>query len=109
MSAPLSKELRTKYGVRSMPVRKDDEVQVWRTTFEIGPLLSRVDCNYCLCRYDKRFNVHSINFRQLQSKRFSLDVHNTKNYLLSIIFYFCHNKKETLNNSIEDVKSVLVK
>ena len=28
MSAPLSKELRTKYGVRSMPVRKDDEVQV---------------------------------------------------------------------------------
>ena len=28
MSAPLSKELRTKYGVKSMPVRKDDEVQV---------------------------------------------------------------------------------
>ena len=28
MSAPLSKELRTKYGVRSMPLRKDDEVQV---------------------------------------------------------------------------------
>ena len=29
MSAPLSKELRTKYGVRSMPLRKDDEVQVY--------------------------------------------------------------------------------
>ena len=28
MSAPLSKELRQKYNVRSMPVRKDDEVQV---------------------------------------------------------------------------------
>ena len=28
MSAPLSKELKTKYGVRSMPLRKDDEVQV---------------------------------------------------------------------------------
>lgn len=28
MSAPLSKELRLKYNVRSMPVRKDDEVQV---------------------------------------------------------------------------------
>merc|ERR1711963_1029694 len=27
MSAPLSKELRAKYNVRSMPVRKDDEVQ----------------------------------------------------------------------------------
>ena len=30
MSAPLSKELRQKYGVRSIPVRKDDEVQVVR-------------------------------------------------------------------------------
>ena len=28
MSAPLSKELRSKYGVRSIPIRKDDEVQV---------------------------------------------------------------------------------
>jgi hypothetical protein len=28
MSAPLSKELKTKYNVRSMPIRKDDEVQV---------------------------------------------------------------------------------
>lgn len=28
MSAPLSKELRQKYNVRSMPIRKDDEVQV---------------------------------------------------------------------------------
>ncbi|KAI5819889.1 translation protein SH3-like domain-containing protein [Pyronema omphalodes] len=30
MSAPLSKELREKYGVRSMPIRKDDEVIVTR-------------------------------------------------------------------------------
>nr|CAJ17321.1 ribosomal protein L26e [Cephalota litorea] len=30
MSAPLSKELRQKYGVRTMPIRKDDEVQVVR-------------------------------------------------------------------------------
>ncbi len=30
MSAPLSKELRQKYGVRSMPIRKDDEVTVVR-------------------------------------------------------------------------------
>lgn len=28
MSSPLSKELRQKYNVRSMPIRKDDEVQV---------------------------------------------------------------------------------
>uniref|UniRef100_H0XLW0 KOW domain-containing protein n=1 Tax=Otolemur garnettii TaxID=30611 RepID=H0XLW0_OTOGA len=30
MSSPLSKELRWKYNVRSMPIRKDDEVQVVR-------------------------------------------------------------------------------
>ena len=28
MSSPLSKELRQKYNARSMPIRKDDEVQV---------------------------------------------------------------------------------
>lgn len=28
MSAPLSKELRQKYNVRSIPIRRDDEVQV---------------------------------------------------------------------------------
>jgi large subunit ribosomal protein L26e len=34
MSAPLSKELRKKYNVRSLPIRKDDEVQVIRGTFK---------------------------------------------------------------------------
>ncbi|XP_012561833.1 large ribosomal subunit protein uL24 [Hydra vulgaris] len=34
MSAPLSKELRTKYSVRSLPVRKDDEVIVTRGPFK---------------------------------------------------------------------------
>ncbi|KNC87653.1 60S ribosomal protein L26 [Sphaeroforma arctica JP610] len=34
MSAPLSKELRTKYNVRSIPVRKDDEVTVTRGRFK---------------------------------------------------------------------------
>jgi len=32
MSAPLSKDLRTKYNVKSMPVRKDDEVKIKRGT-----------------------------------------------------------------------------
>merc|ERR1712208_93215 len=43
MSAPLSKELRTKYGVRSMPVRKDDEVQVVRGHYkgqQVGKVVS---------------------------------------------------------------------
>lgn len=33
MSAPLSKELREKYNVRSLPIRKDDEVMVVRGHF----------------------------------------------------------------------------
>jgi large subunit ribosomal protein L26e len=32
MSATLSKTLRTKYGIRSMPIRKDDEVVIMRGT-----------------------------------------------------------------------------
>lgn len=35
MSTPLSKELRQKYNVRSMPIRKDDEVQVSINIFKI--------------------------------------------------------------------------
>eukprot|EP00249_Psilotum_nudum_P009085 c21699_g2_i1 orf=536-979(-) len=34
MSAPLSSELKNKYNVRSVPVRKDDEVQVVRGTYK---------------------------------------------------------------------------
>ena len=34
MSSALSSELRTKYHVRSMPVRKDDEVSVVRGTYK---------------------------------------------------------------------------
>jgi len=33
MSAPLSKELRQKYNVKSMPIRSQDEVMVVRGTF----------------------------------------------------------------------------
>ncbi|KAH7658406.1 Ribosomal protein L26/L24 eukaryotic/archaeal protein [Dioscorea alata] len=34
MSAPLSIDLRNKYSVRSIPIRKDDEVQVVRGTYK---------------------------------------------------------------------------
>merc|ERR1719203_179232 len=34
MSANLSKELQKKYNVRSVPIRKDDEVQVVRGTYK---------------------------------------------------------------------------
>lgn len=32
MTAPLSKELRTKLGIKRLPIRKDDEVRVVRGT-----------------------------------------------------------------------------
>ena len=35
MSSPLSQELRTKHGVRSIPIRKDDEVTVVRGTYKV--------------------------------------------------------------------------
>ena len=38
MSSPLSKELRQKYGVRSIPIRKDDEVQVCHHSCHIWTL-----------------------------------------------------------------------
>ncbi|GAB9464189.1 hypothetical protein Gpo141_00001629 [Globisporangium polare] len=34
MSAPLSKDLQNKYNVRSIPIRKDDEVTVVRGTYK---------------------------------------------------------------------------
>jgi len=51
LSAPLSKELREKYNVRSIPVRKDDEVTVVRGNHKAreGKILSV---------YRKRFVIH---------------------------------------------------
>lgn len=34
MSAPLSKELREKYKIKSIPIRKDDEVLITRGSFK---------------------------------------------------------------------------
>merc|ERR1740124_1442049 len=52
MSAPLSKELRTKYGVRSMPIRKDDEVQVIRGHYKGQQVGKVVQC------YRSKFRIY---------------------------------------------------
>lgn len=52
MSAPLSKELRAKYGVRSMPIRKDDEVTVLRGHFKGQQVGKVVQC------YRKKFCIY---------------------------------------------------
>jgi len=52
MSAPVSKELRAKYNIRSIPLRKDDEVQVVRGHFK-GQQVGKVTQVY-----RKRFCVY---------------------------------------------------
>merc|ERR1712133_222201 len=52
MSSPLSKELRQKYNVRTMPIRKDDEVQVVRGHYrgqQVGKIIQA---------YRKKFAIH---------------------------------------------------
>ncbi|EGD77812.1 60S ribosomal protein L26 [Salpingoeca rosetta] len=51
MTAPLSKELREKYNVRNMPVRKDDEVRVVRGSHK-GTQGKITSC------YRKKFVIH---------------------------------------------------
>ncbi|CAI9633628.1 60s ribosomal protein l26 [Alternaria burnsii] len=50
MSAPLSKELREKHGVRSIPIRKDDEITVVRGSNKgrEGKVSSVYRLKYCL-------------------------------------------------------------
>ncbi|EAT85560.1 hypothetical protein HBI56_133830 [Parastagonospora nodorum] len=50
MSAPLSKELREKHGVRSIPIRKDDEIMVVRGSNKgrEGKVTSVYRLKYCI-------------------------------------------------------------
>lgn len=52
MSAPLSKELRQKHSVRSIPIRKDDEVQVVRGHYK-GQQVGKV-----IQVYRKKYVIH---------------------------------------------------
>lgn len=52
MSAPLSKELRQKYNVRSMPIRKDDEVQVSGHTMQTKRVGHKQPCRVLVNNID---------------------------------------------------------
>ena len=52
MSAALSKDLRQKYGVRSLPVRRDDEVQIVRGHHKGNHVGKVIQC------YRKKFVLH---------------------------------------------------
>eukprot|EP00947_MAST-08B_sp_MAST-8B-sp1_P006272 g6272.t1 len=51
MSVPLSEDLQSKYNVRSMPIRKDDEVEVVRGTYK--NIAGKVTSVWC-----KRYVIH---------------------------------------------------
>mmetsp|Transcript_83389 Transcript_83389/g.260354 ORF Transcript_83389/g.260354 Transcript_83389/m.260354 type:complete len:117 (-) Transcript_83389:23-373(-) len=53
MSAPLSKELREKYSVRAVPIRKDDEVRVVRGNDKIKGREGKV-----IQVYRKKYVIH---------------------------------------------------
>merc|ERR1739840_65218 len=52
MTSPLSKDLRSKYGVKNMPIRKDDEVQVVSGHYKGQQVGKVVQC------YRKKFCVY---------------------------------------------------
>merc|ERR1712021_33016 len=52
MAAPLSKDLRSKYGIKNIPIRKDDEVQVVRGHYKGQQVGKVVQC------YRKKFCVY---------------------------------------------------
>merc|ERR1712168_826367 len=52
MSSPLSKELKAKYGVRTMPIRKDDEVQVVRGHYKGQQVGKVIQC------YRSKFRIY---------------------------------------------------
>ena len=62
MSAPLSKDLRQKHKVRSIPIRKDDEVQVW-TFLRVANTCPLLDLSYY---YGQYFSLQHNKYRNNQ-------------------------------------------
>lgn len=73
MSAPLSAELRKKYDARSMPVRKDDEVQVVRGNYK-GREGRVIQC------YRKKYVIHidRITREKVNGQTVNVGIHPSK-------------------------------
>jgi len=73
MSSPLSKELRQKHGIRSLPVRRDDEVQIVRGIFKAreGKVIKV---------YRKKFVIHieRITKEKLNGQTYHIGIHPSK-------------------------------
>merc|ERR1739848_96929 len=71
MTAPLSKDLKQKYGVRNIPIRKDDEVQVVRGHYKGQQVGKVVQC------YRKKFCVYIERIQKKGQWCFSLCWHSS--------------------------------
>merc|ERR1712071_610878 len=74
MTAPLSKELRTKYNIRNIPIRKDDEVQVVRGHYKGQQVGKVLQC------YRKKFMVYieRIQREKANGATFPVGIHPSK-------------------------------
>ena len=91
MSAPLSKDLRTKYAVRSLPVRKDDEVIVTR-----GPFKS-AQAGKVISVYRKKWVLHieRVQREKANGATVSVGIHPSKVELVRL--KIDHDRKKILD------------
>eukprot|EP00941_MAST-03F_sp_MAST-3F-sp1_P004715 g4715.t1 len=73
MSANLSKELQAKYNVRSLPIRKDDEVSVVRGSFKLRE--GKVTCVY---RRKYVIHVERLNREKVNGSTVPVGIHPSK-------------------------------
>ena len=82
MSAPLSKELRKKYNVRSIPIRKDDEVMVTRGHYKGQQTGKVLEC------YRRKYVCHieRIQREKANGATVHVGIHPSKVKLFFLIF-----------------------
>merc|ERR1712039_644180 len=73
MSAPLSKDLRTKYGVRSVPIRRDDEAMIVR-----GHYHDREGKVTCVYRKKWRIHVERVTRDKANGQTVNVGIHPSK-------------------------------
>ena len=73
MSAPLSKDLRTKYNVRSLPIRRDDEVMIVR-----GHYHDREGKVTCVYRKKWRIHVERVTRDKANGQTVNVGIHPSK-------------------------------
>merc|ERR1719363_13526 len=73
MSSPLSKDLRTKYNVRRVPIRRDDEVMIMRGNYHDRE--GKVTCVY---RKKWRIHVERVTRDKANGQTVNVGIHPSK-------------------------------